>query len=305
VGSVGKGVSGFRSDERAARYLQLYDRTVEENWPVEHDELDLPSRFGITHVRVSGTGQGVPLLLVHPTTGSSAGWYPLIGTLCAAERRVYTPDTIGGAGRSVHTAPIATGADLATWLDEVLDGLELDRVHLMGYSEGGWIAASHAAGSNRPERLASLALIEPAGAITAVPARFLAGMVLRGMRVMLSRDKPAAVRRFNRWMNGEVELTDAQVELIEAAIGSFQQRLPTPSPLSDEQLRAITAPTLLVLGADSRLHDAAAVRDRAQMLLPDVTVDMIADAGHGVGFQHPQQVAARLLAHARAHEPEH
>ena len=158
---------------------------------------------------------------------------------------------------------------------------------------------------NRLLVVAGACLLLIAGAITAVPARFLAGMVLRGMRVMLSRDKPAAVRRFNRWMNGDVELTDAQVELIETAMGSFQQRLPTPSPLSDEQLRAITAPTLLVLGADSRLHDAAAVRDRAQMLLPDVTVDMIADTGHGVGFQHPQQVAARLLVHARAHEPQH
>jgi pimeloyl-ACP methyl ester carboxylesterase len=252
-------------------------------------------------MRVSGTGYGVPLVLLHATTGSSAGWYPLISALCT-DRRVYTPDTIGGAGRSVQTEPIATGADLVRWLDELFDRLELDRVHVAGYSEGGWIAGFHAALTGQPERLVSLTLVEPAGAIERVPARFIAGMVLRGVRVLLARDKRAAVDRLNRWMNGDVELSDAQVEMLEAAMGSFRQKLPVPKRLDDDQLRRITVPTLLLLGADTKLYDPERARDRAVALLPRVDAEIIPNAGHGLAFQHPDLVTGKICDHVRTAE---
>ena len=45
-----------------------------------------------------------------------------------------------------------------------IDALGVDRLHLLGYSEGGWIAGSHAALSAHRDRLASLTLVEPGGA---------------------------------------------------------------------------------------------------------------------------------------------
>jgi pimeloyl-ACP methyl ester carboxylesterase len=291
-----KGISTFRSSQAADQYGQRYDDLVEAYWPVPQDELDLPSRFGTTRVRVSGEGDAVPLLLVHPTAGSSAGWYPLIKPLCAG-RRVFTPDTIGGAGRSVQTAPITSVEDLVTWLDEVLDGLHLDRVHIVGYSEGGWIAASHAALTNQRERIATLTLIEPAGAIERVPTGFLLNMIVRGARTMLARDKPTAVRKFNDWMNGDVELTDAQIDLLLAGMGSFRQELPRPQRLSDDALRGIAAPTLLLLGADTKLYDPASVQERALNLIPAAEVEIIPQAGHGLAFQYPDLVTERILKH--------
>jgi pimeloyl-ACP methyl ester carboxylesterase len=290
------GVSGFKSAQAAQQYQRLYDEQVATFWPVTHEELDVSSRFGTTRVRVSGEADGIPLLLVHPTAGSSAGWYPLIGPLCE-DRRVYTPDTIGAAGRSVQTAPITSVGDLVTWLDEVLDALDLERVHIVGYSEGGWIAGSHAALTSRPDRVTTSTLIEPAGAIERVPTGFLVAMIGRGALTLLARDKPAAVRKFNRWMNGDVELTDAQVELVLAAMGSFRQKLPRPHRLTDDELRRITAPTLLLLGADTKLYDPAAVQERALRLIPTVEVEVIPDAGHGLAFQYPELVSARILEH--------
>jgi len=295
---MSKQLSGFRSPQDAERYFGIYDRLVEAHWPVAYEELDIGSTFGTTRVRVSGSGEAVPLVLLHPTTGSSVGWYPLIEALCE-DRRVYTPDTIGGAGRSVQTEPITAGADLVGWLDELLDQLDLDRIHLAGYSEGGWIAGLHAALTETPDRLVSLTLVEPAGAIEAVPARFIAGMVFRGMRVLLSRDKRAAVDRLNRWMNGDVELSDAQAEMLEAAMGSFRQKLPNPKRLDDDQLRRITVPTLLLLGADTKLYKPERARDRAVSLLPEVEAEIIPNAGHGLAFQYPDLVTNRLREHMR------
>ena len=139
--------------------------------------------------RVSGEGERTPLVMVHPTTGSSLGWYPIVQHLCS-DRVVYTPDTIGTCGRSVQTAPVTSVRDLVTWLDDVVDSLGLVSLHLLGYSEGGWIAGSHAALSAHRDRLASVTLIEPGGAIQRIPTGFLISMIGRAIVAMAAPTVP-------------------------------------------------------------------------------------------------------------------
>lgn len=294
-------ISRFRTPEDATRYREHYDDFAARLWPVAHHELDVETSFGWTHVRRSGPDHGTPILMVHPTSGSSVGWYPVVAPLCE-HHPVFTPDTIGTAGRSVQSAPIRSPADLATWLDEVIDALGLESVHLLGYSEGGWIAGLNAALSERPGRLATLTLIEPGGAIVRIPRRRIASLIARGARALLARDKPRALRRFNRWMNGDVELTDEQIELLLLAMRTFRQKLPTPTQLSDEELQRVTMPTLVLLGADTRLYDAEKVADRARRLLPNARVEITPNAGHGLLFQHPDQVTARVLQFIGDHD---
>lgn len=100
-------------------------------------------------------------------------------------------------------------------------------------------------------------------------------------------------------MNGDVELSDAQIKSLEAAMGSFRQKLPTPRRLDDDQLRRITAPTLLLLGADTKLYDPERARDRAAAFLPDLTAEIIPNAGHGLAFQYPDLVTQKVRNHIR------
>lgn len=286
-------VGEFRTEQQRLAYAQVYDRILERDWPLPHEELDLDTAFGTTRVRRSGAGDRTPLLMVHPTTGSSLGWYPIIQHLCA-DRVVYTPDTIGTCGRSVQTTPVGSVHDLVAWLDEVIDGVGVDRLHLLGYSEGGWIAGSHAALSPQRERLASVTLVEPGGAIERIPTRFLIAMIGRAMLAMASRDRPAALARFNRWLNGGIELTPAQMELLEVSMGPFRQRLPRPDRLSEADLGRINAPTLLMMAADTKLYDPDRAGDRARRAIPDVTIDVTPDAGHGLLFQYPEELTTRI-----------
>ena len=152
--------------DAADRYYEMYDDIVARNWPVPCDEIDVPGRFGTTRVRRSGAKRRKPIVLLHPTAGSSADSAPPGDCSGLSERHpVYTPDTIGTAGRSIQTEPIGSARDLGMWLDDVLAGLGLDGIHLVGYSEGGWIAGVHAAHTPNTDRLATLTLIEPGGAI--------------------------------------------------------------------------------------------------------------------------------------------
>jgi pimeloyl-ACP methyl ester carboxylesterase len=293
---MGDRMGGFRSDEDGGRYYEFYDNLA-ASWPVPHVELDVPTRFGTTHVRRSGPETGTPFVLIHPTTGSSLGWHSLVAPL-AEHHPVFTPDTIGTAGRSVQTAPVRSGADLVVWLDETLDALGLEHVHLVGYSEGGWIAGLHAATTTRRDRLATLTLIEPGGAIERIPRRTMFALIRRGMRVLRATDKRQAVRDLNRWMNGDVELREEEIDLILLVFRTFRQRLPRPGRLADEELRRITTRTLLLLGADTRIYDPAKVAARARRLLPDVTVDVTPGAGHGLAFQFPERTLGRIIGFA-------
>lgn len=294
-------ISGFRSPEDAAGFYERYDDIASRLWPVPHDELDVPTRFGATHVRRSGSENGIPIVMVHPTTGSSVGWYPIVAPLCE-HHPVYTPDTIGTAGRSVQTEPIRTARDLATWLDDVLDALELESIHLLGYSEGGWIAGLHAARSDRAHRLTTLTLIEPGGAICRIPRRTIAGLVWRGVRTLSAKDKYQAIREFNHWMNGDVELTDGQIEILLLAMRTFRQRLPMPKRLPDEELSRITTPTLLLMGADTKLYNPHDVARRAQRLIPGISIEITPNAGHGLLFQYPDLTTGRILQFIDQHE---
>src|SRR5262249_8331666 len=54
----------FKTPEGQAAYLAAYD-TAMGKWPVPYRELELPTRFGPTHVVVSGRADAPPLVLLH------------------------------------------------------------------------------------------------------------------------------------------------------------------------------------------------------------------------------------------------
>jgi pimeloyl-ACP methyl ester carboxylesterase len=292
-------LGGFRTPEDAARYYEIYDEFVENHWPVDRKELDLLTDFGPTHVRQSGAGNSPPLFLIHPTAGSSLGWHSIIEPL-SRRHTVYTPDTIGTVGRSIQTGPIESPTDLVLWLDQVIDRLELEQLHLVGYSEGGWIAGLHAALTDHPRRIVSLTLIEPAGAIEQVSRRTLANMMIRAARTLAARDKSQAIRDFNHWMSGDIDMSDDEIELVLISFRTFRQHLPRPKRLSEDQLRRITTPTLLLLAEDTRIYNPNEVAERASDTLPNVRIETTPNAGHGLPFQYPEQTTARVLAFIEA-----
>jgi hypothetical protein len=71
---MGGSVGTFRTPEDALAYYERYDQSVAQRWPVPRSELDVTTSFGTTHVRRSGPSEGTPLVLLHPTSGSSIGW---------------------------------------------------------------------------------------------------------------------------------------------------------------------------------------------------------------------------------------
>ncbi len=277
----------FKSDEARLEFLEMYDRMVEK-WPVSSEELDVATGFGTTHVRQSGPGTGSPILLVHPNIGTSLAWWRLVGPL-AADHEVFAVDTIGALGRSFQTVPIRGAADYATWLGDVITGLGIAPPHVVGYSEGGYVAMCSALGS---VSITSLVAIEPGGAIAKVSARFLGAMVAAGIKAQFSDD---ALRRFAERISPGVEFADGEMETVLFGGKNFRQGLPFPKRFTDEELQNINVPTLLFMGAKTELYDPVAAADRATRLMPDVETVIVPDAQHGLPFQFPELTTTTIL----------
>jgi hypothetical protein len=128
----------YKNPEVKAKCLAIYDSAL-AHWPVPYEQLDLPTRFGRTHVVVSGPQDAPPLILLHGNWATAMMWSSAISEL-SHDRCVYALDQIDDVGKSSPTRLPASRSDYAAWLMDVFDQLELQQADIVGLSYGGFLA---------------------------------------------------------------------------------------------------------------------------------------------------------------------
>lgn len=262
--------------------------------PAPQGESVVATRFGTTHVYRYGPADPdaaarIPVVLVHGAGGNSSQWYPNVAAL-SAERPVHAVDTVGDPGRSVQHEPIHQPERAAQWLDETLDGLGLDRVHLVGASYGGWLALNQAL--HRPGRLASVTLLDPGG-LEKVGVRFFSWVFLS----LLATFAPKAMRpRLAAWLEQPVLVVPELRTMVRLGVRAYRIRRPAPLPLTEPELRSIRTPLYVLLGKRSLLVHPERQRERVPRLVPGARVEIVADTGHGPQIDHAAQVNSRMLS---------
>jgi pimeloyl-ACP methyl ester carboxylesterase len=255
----------------------------EQGWSTPLHESDVETRYGPTHI-FHCEGTGVPIVLLHGAGTTSLMWYPLLGGLVG--RSIYAIDVVGDPGLSVQQLPIRDEEDLAQWLGDVLDALDLDCANLVGASYGGWIALTYA--RRVPNRVAALILVEP------VLDKLRGWFWIHGIAVAIAFAMPRPIaRRALRRLHMNTELLDDKRVRRYGFLGltRYRRGLPRPVPVSDAELAAIATPTLLLLGAHSEIHKSPVLIARARSAMPNISSELIADAGHGLPVDKADEVA--------------
>ncbi|MEU5592331.1 alpha/beta fold hydrolase [Streptomyces sp. NPDC020298] len=277
-------MSGYDSDA----FQVAYDKVLAK-WPAERESLTVDTPFGATHVNACGPRDAPPLLLLPGGGGAtSASWYGQAAEL-ARTRRVLAADLIGAPGRSVPAGGRhpRTVADLAGWLDTLLDGLGVEQTDLGGHSHGAWIALHHAL--RAPGRVRRLFLLDPTQCFAGYKAAYLIHAL-----PMLLRPSPRRVRAFLDWETGGAALDADWLRLQETAAG-FPTVKPVTGPRpAPDALRGLDMPVLLLLGGSSRTHDTYEVADRAGALLQRVETVVLPEVSH---HALPQAAPAGLAGH--------
>ncbi|MFJ6623383.1 alpha/beta fold hydrolase [Kitasatospora sp. NPDC091335] len=282
-------VGHFVSDEARAKFLAAYDRAM-ELWPSPRQEFDVETGHGTVHVHRYGATAGEPIVLLHGHAGHPSNWYPQVAAL-GEHHPVYAIDTLDDPGRSVQRVVAAGSEGNAAWLGEVLAGLGLERVHLVGASYGGWLALNQAI--HAPERLASVVPLDPGG-IEKVSARFYLHMVGGLFGMLAPRPLRPAVGRL--LANPALGAPREMVAPLMLAMRSYKPLSRPPVRLfTDEELAAITLPVLVLVGRRSALLRPRRAVERVTALIPGVRAEIVERAGHGLNLERPDVVNERLL----------
>ncbi len=245
-----------------------------------------------TSIQLLTAGAGPALLFLHG--GGGAGrWLPF-QELLARRFTVYVPSHPGHGG-SPDAPWIEHISDLAFHYLDLLDELGLDRVHLVGASFGGWIAAELATmGSHR---LRSLILIDPVGIkVDGWIYPFVFGMDVPEVVATVFHNPMAALA---------LAPPDQSVETLALQYrqGTAVARVSWNPHLYDPALRRrlarITAPTLLCWGAHDRLAPRTPCGEAWATEIPGARLRVFADSGHAPHLEEPAAVAEAVIEFCR------
>ena len=274
------------SDAAREKFLAAYERAF-ALWPQPCEELDIETATATTRVHAYRPHpDGAPVVLLTGAGGNAAAWFPHVAAL-AGDGPVYGIDLPGDPNPSVPRAPMTPPASCAAWLDGLLAQLSGRPAHLVGFSYGGWIAMNQAI--RAPGRVASITLLDPAG-LTKLDARFWFWLSISGLATLT----PMPLRRrLARWLDSPAMLQPELMTLMWAAIRGYHAEPKFPGVLTDDELRAIGVPALLVAGARSALLTPAEARARGS-LMPHAEVAIV-PGSHG-GFNRIDELNDRIAA---------
>src|SRR5271154_1596653 len=127
------------------------------------------------------TAIGVPLILLHANTGTSAVWANQVESFARAGYRVIAFDRRGWGKSIANPATGPQPGSIADDLDALAEYLKLDRFHLLGVAGGGFAALDYAAW--RREKLRSLVIAASTGKVADKEiADFIARLEIPGLR---------------------------------------------------------------------------------------------------------------------------
>jgi pimeloyl-ACP methyl ester carboxylesterase len=229
-------------------------------------------------------GKGAPLLFLHGVQGLPATIAAL--ELLAQRFEVLAPDH-PGFGRSDTPDWLDDVPDLAFFYLDLLDTLDLEGVHVVGASLGGWIAMEMAI--RAPARVKSLTLADAAGIrVAGVPRgdMFIANPAELARLLFSSED--AAASWFAHWQGSPEGLALYDKNRHAAAKYTWQPRLYDPQ--LEKWLHRIDLPTQILWGTADRLIPPAHA-ERLAVLIQGAETAMIPDCGHMAEIERPELFA--------------
>ncbi|MGZ3637484.1 MAG: alpha/beta fold hydrolase [Ktedonobacterales bacterium] len=271
---------------------------------IPYESHTVPTRFGDTHLLAAGPVDAPPVILLHGMEGTALSWRYQLDALSSG-LRLYALDIIGSAGKSAPIRLPDTGNEHAEWLIDVLAGLKLDNASFVGISNGSWLIIKLA--ELAPDRITRAALLSANGI---VPVRFpfnLARLLevspVREMRSVVSRHviaRPLVRATVTLTSPSGITLDPDEIEWFYLLAKHYHFRFP-PGPVTDEQLRSLVAPTLVLMGEHDTFFVPHVAVARARELLPQVhAAEVLAGVGHNMISEMPDLINTRLDTFLRA-----
>jgi pimeloyl-ACP methyl ester carboxylesterase len=259
----------YRSPSGEREVMAIYDRVL-AHWPVPYETITVSTRCGNTFMIASGEKSSPPLMLLHGSCSNALSW---IGEVTEYSRyfRVYSIDIPGEPGKSTSNRPSWNSPAYADWMEDVLNNLNFSRVCLLGLSQGGWTALKFA--TYHPERVEKLVLLTPAGII-----RDKTSFLLRA--ILFSSMGFRGAEALTRFTFGDERIDPEALIFMNAIMTHFKPRIGSLAMYTDEELKRLMMPLLLLGGAKDRIRNVEKIAARLKDLLPHTISRIYPERGH-------------------------
>lgn len=294
--AAGLGLAAFGTGALAAGMVMLGNRRVREWETLTEDDASEGAYLTLSNgTRIHYIARGdasanpgrEPLILIHGLMDSAHSWYKNIDVL-AQDRRVLAIDLIGFGYSSRVAEPTYSLNYFAQTVREFMDAMNIERASIVGHSLGGAVTLELA--RLYPERVNKLVLIAPgtylvnlltpiqlAARVPIAPRAFL-GLTMTNERARMrawrrALGDPARMNPQEKAMRVRPAQVKGTVDaLVAMAASEWTSDLV-------EEMRAITAPTLILWGDKDH---AVPLRhgDRHARALPNAEYVILEGAGH-------------------------
>jgi pimeloyl-ACP methyl ester carboxylesterase len=282
----------FRTLEGQKLFQSVYESTL-QLWSEPYEEVFIPSRFGKTHVIVSGNPQAKPLVLLHGVLASATMWFPQINAF-SQDYRLFAIDVLGDINLSVPMYLPKNKMETAEWLGTVFDGLGIGQASIAGISLGGFLALNFALHS--PYRVSRMGVLDPAASLASYSPSFMLRTIPNMFSILFSKHPMDIIAK---WATADGQTTEETTTLfrqMDCAIKHGRMSLRTlPSVFEDWELRQIETPVLLLMGSKTVMYNSKLAARRAQQVIKHVKVEFIPNAGHLLTLERPEIVNEKIL----------
>ena len=266
------------------------------------------SAIGSRAVHFEAVGSGEPVVLLHSGGASSRQWTALM-SLLSDRFHCLAPDLPGhGASPEWQETYPPTLASDAEIVDAVV-GQVSEPLHLVGHSHGGAVAIAYAV--RKPERIASLTLVEPTLMhllrLTGDPDvwREAHDLGTRHIDAVAAGESARIADIFLPYWIGDAAwagMPDSRRSTIVAtmpAVALFWKAV-FAETTAVERYREMEVPTLLIRGGETRATTRSII-DLLGSILPNSRTLVVSGAGHMVPLTHPDAVNGAIEDHLIAH----
>lgn len=279
----------FRSKSGKATYLASYDRSL-QLWNVPYQEEDIPTSLGTAHVILSGPKNGKPLVLLHGMDATSTMWFPNIRAL-SRNHRVYAIDFLSEVGKSKANEKSLSKDEIVSWYNQIFDHYKLKDFDVAGASKGGWLATLIATRDNA--NINRLILLSPAQTFRNIDQAGKASAALM-LKAFPSRKKlNKTLEAFSFYPDKINPIYKEQFFLANKYSKSSSSFLQM-NPFSDDELKKITIPTLVVIG-DNDIVNSGESLAQAKKTLANCKTETVKNAGHFLSIDQSQAVNKMMV----------
>lgn len=259
----------FKTQEGKNDVMKHYDLFLEK-WALSYEKLYIDTKYGKTFIIASGEKSNPPLILLHGSGMNSVMWLRDIKEY-SHNYRVYAVDIPGEPGKSDENRPSLSGSYYAKWLKDIFDYLSLEKANVVGISLGAWLAIKFSV--SYPEKVSKLVLLCPSGVGNQKKS-----FIFKAAFYTLLGEK--GIDKLYYKINGDQPIPEEMLKYQKLIGKSFNYRRETIPIFSDNELKLLTMPTVLFVGAkDIMLYSDESAR-RFGELLPHAEINIVADAGH-------------------------